>query len=78
MPEDANTGNSVKDFIDLVKRSRRGKLKIYIGMSAGPKPKTTKHDSPCLLRADHPPPPRRTDRWLCVDFGPRFGRHVSG
>ncbi|OJW17385.1 MULTISPECIES: sensor protein KdpD [unclassified Mucilaginibacter] len=35
MPEDANTGNSVKDFIDLVKRSRRGKLKIYIGMSAG-------------------------------------------
>lgn len=35
MPEDANSGNSVKDFIDLVKRSRRGKLKIYIGMSAG-------------------------------------------
>ncbi|QKJ30263.1 sensor protein KdpD [Mucilaginibacter mali] len=27
--------NRVKDFIDLVKRSRRGKLKIYIGMSAG-------------------------------------------
>jgi len=27
--------NSVKDFIDLVKRSRRGKLKVYIGMSAG-------------------------------------------
>lgn len=27
--------NTVKDFIDLVKRSRRGKLKIYIGMSAG-------------------------------------------
>ncbi|PAW92580.1 histidine kinase [Mucilaginibacter sp. MD40] len=35
MPEDASSGNSVKDFIDLVKRSRRGKLKIYIGMSAG-------------------------------------------
>jgi len=29
------TDNTVKDFIDLVKRSRRGKLKIYIGMSAG-------------------------------------------
>ncbi|MES2266825.1 MAG: sensor protein KdpD [Bacteroidota bacterium] len=27
--------NTVKNFIDLVKRSRRGKLKIYIGMSAG-------------------------------------------
>src|SRR6201986_4130917 len=27
--------STVKDFIDLVKRSRRGKLKIYIGMSAG-------------------------------------------
>jgi two-component system sensor histidine kinase KdpD len=27
--------NSVKDFIDLVKKSRRGKLKVYIGMSAG-------------------------------------------
>ncbi|MVN90624.1 sensor protein KdpD [Mucilaginibacter aquatilis] len=27
--------SSVKDFIELVKRSRRGKLKIYIGMSAG-------------------------------------------
>ena len=27
--------NTVKDFIDLVRRSRRGKLKIYIGMSAG-------------------------------------------
>jgi len=27
--------NTVKDFITLVKRSRRGKLKIYIGMSAG-------------------------------------------
>jgi two-component system sensor histidine kinase KdpD len=26
---------SVKNFIDLVKKSRRGKLKIYIGMSAG-------------------------------------------
>lgn len=29
------TNNTVKDFIQLVKRSRRGKLKIYIGMSAG-------------------------------------------
>ena len=26
---------SVKNFLDLVKKSRRGKLKIYIGMSAG-------------------------------------------
>ncbi|MFD0766822.1 sensor protein KdpD [Mucilaginibacter lutimaris] len=33
MTEDKN--NTVKNFIDLVKRSRRGKLKIYIGMSAG-------------------------------------------
>ncbi|MCC8409188.1 sensor protein KdpD [Mucilaginibacter sp. UR6-1] len=30
-----NSDNSVKDFIELVKRSRRGKLKVYIGMSAG-------------------------------------------
>ncbi|GAB3914493.1 two-component system sensory protein [Mucilaginibacter boryungensis] len=27
--------NSVRDFIELVKKSRRGKLKVYIGMSAG-------------------------------------------
>src|SRR5690606_11206123 len=27
--------SSVRDFIELVKKSRRGKLKIYIGMSAG-------------------------------------------
>jgi len=27
--------NTVKDFIGLLKKSRRGKLKIYIGMSAG-------------------------------------------
>ncbi|RYD75547.1 MAG: sensor protein KdpD, partial [Sphingobacteriales bacterium] len=26
---------SVKDFLELVKKSRKGKLKIYIGMSAG-------------------------------------------
>ncbi|MCD8739160.1 sensor protein KdpD [Mucilaginibacter roseus] len=30
-----NSDNSVKEFIELVKRSRRGKLKVYIGMSAG-------------------------------------------
>lgn len=30
-----NKDNSVRDFIELVKKSRRGKLKIYIGMSAG-------------------------------------------
>jgi len=27
--------DDVKDFLDLVKKNRRGKLKIYIGMSAG-------------------------------------------
>ncbi len=27
--------NSVQHFLDLIKKSRRGKLKIYIGMSAG-------------------------------------------
>jgi two-component system sensor histidine kinase KdpD len=32
MPDNDNT---VKNFADLLKRSRRGKLKIYIGMSAG-------------------------------------------
>ncbi|MFD0793608.1 sensor protein KdpD [Mucilaginibacter litoreus] len=35
MPQDVNNANSVKEFIDLIKKSRRGKLKIYIGMSAG-------------------------------------------
>jgi two-component system sensor histidine kinase KdpD len=29
------TMHSAQDFLDLVKKSRRGKLKIYIGMSAG-------------------------------------------
>jgi two-component system sensor histidine kinase KdpD len=33
MPPEAN--QSVSNFIQLVKQSRRGKLKIYIGMSAG-------------------------------------------
>ncbi|MEB0248805.1 MULTISPECIES: sensor protein KdpD [unclassified Mucilaginibacter] len=31
----AEKDTSVKNFLDLVKKSRRGKLKIYIGMSAG-------------------------------------------
>jgi len=35
MPEKEHKDNSVKTFIELVKKSRRGKLKIYIGMSAG-------------------------------------------
>jgi len=35
MPEEEHKDNSVKTFIELVKKSRRGKLKIYIGMSAG-------------------------------------------
>ncbi|GAA4324540.1 two-component system sensory protein [Mucilaginibacter gynuensis] len=30
-----NKENSVKMFLDLVKKSRRGKFKVYIGMSAG-------------------------------------------
>jgi two-component system, OmpR family, sensor histidine kinase KdpD len=32
---EADKNNTVKTFIDLVKKSRRGKFKIYIGMSAG-------------------------------------------
>jgi two-component system sensor histidine kinase KdpD len=32
---DENKDSSVRDFIELVKKSRRGKFKIYIGMSAG-------------------------------------------
>lgn len=35
MPEEEHKDGSVKNFIELVKKSRRGKLKIYIGMSAG-------------------------------------------
>src|SRR5476651_874275 len=30
-----NKEQSVQHFLDLIKRSRRGKFKIYIGMSAG-------------------------------------------
>ena len=33
--EDENKNGSVKKFLDLVKKSRRGKFKVYIGMSAG-------------------------------------------
>ena len=35
MPDDNNKENNVQHFLDLIKRSRKGKLKIYIGMSAG-------------------------------------------
>ncbi len=35
MPEEEHKDSSVKTFIELIKKSRRGKLKIYIGMSAG-------------------------------------------
>jgi two-component system sensor histidine kinase KdpD len=35
MEEEGHNDNSVRDFIELVKMSRKGKLKIYIGMSAG-------------------------------------------
>lgn len=33
--EENNKDGSVKKFLDLVKKSRRGKFKVYIGMSAG-------------------------------------------
>lgn len=33
--EEDNKADSVRKFLDLVKKSRRGKFKIYIGMSAG-------------------------------------------
>jgi len=33
--EGENKSESVKKFLDLIKKSRRGKFKIYIGMSAG-------------------------------------------
>jgi two-component system, OmpR family, sensor histidine kinase KdpD len=35
MMEEEQKEESVRHFLDLVKKSRRGKLKIYIGMSAG-------------------------------------------
>ncbi|MEX8548823.1 MAG: sensor protein KdpD [Mucilaginibacter sp.] len=35
MAEEKLPDTSVRDFIELVKKSRRGKFKIYIGMSAG-------------------------------------------
>jgi len=33
--QDDHKQESVKNFLDLLKKSRRGKLKVYIGMSAG-------------------------------------------
>ena len=35
MPEDPNREKYAEHFLDLIKRSRRGKFKVYIGMSAG-------------------------------------------
>src|ERR1700728_3434804 len=35
MNEENNKEQSVEHFLDLIKRSKRGKFKIYIGMSAG-------------------------------------------
>ncbi len=35
MMEEDDKAGSVKKFLDLVKKSRRGKFKVYIGMSAG-------------------------------------------
>src|ERR1700679_2191164 len=31
----ADKDQNVKDFLELIRKSRRGKFKIYIGMSAG-------------------------------------------
>lgn len=35
MSEEEQKENNVQHFLDLIKRSRRGKFKVYIGMSAG-------------------------------------------
>src|SRR3978361_994806 len=35
MSEENNKEQSVQHFLELIKKSRRGKFKIYIGMSAG-------------------------------------------
>ncbi len=35
MEEQEHKDDSVKNFIELIQKSRRGKLKVYIGMSAG-------------------------------------------
>lgn len=35
MPEAEEKDKSVQHFLDMIKKSRKGKLKIYIGMSAG-------------------------------------------
>ena len=35
MPDGNDKQNTVQHFLDLIKKSRRGKFKIYIGMSAG-------------------------------------------
>ena len=35
MMEEENKQQSVGHFLELIRRSRRGKFKIYIGMSAG-------------------------------------------
>ena len=35
MSEDSIKETNVQHFLDLIQRSRRGKFKIYIGMSAG-------------------------------------------
>ena len=32
---DSEKENNVKHFLDLIQKSRRGKFKVYIGMSAG-------------------------------------------
>src|SRR5665213_196665 len=35
MSDESDKQNTVQHFLDLIKKSRRGKFKIYIGMSAG-------------------------------------------
>ena len=35
MPEESNKEQNAEHFLELIRKSRRGKFKIYIGMSAG-------------------------------------------
>ena len=35
MTEEENKEQNVEHFLDLIRKSRRGKFKVYIGMSAG-------------------------------------------
>ncbi|MGB3531559.1 MAG: sensor protein KdpD, partial [Saprospiraceae bacterium] len=35
MPQMTEKDHTVQHFLDLIKKSRKGKFKIYVGMSAG-------------------------------------------